>query len=155
MVSGSTVTLVFEGIDTASSVYLKYERGIFPIRDVAGNWAAALPWIELPFRVPDQPTDLTAAARAGAVQLTWGAPAAGIAGHQYRYKTNGAYRGWVEISQSASGGDNQASFTVPNLMNGTAYTFQVQTFDTLGTTRVFSDPSDEASATPRPRPSLR
>ena len=148
MVSGSTVTLVFEGIDTASSVYLEYERGIFPIRDVAGNWAAALDWIELPFRVPDQPTDLTAAARAGAVQLTWDAPPAGIAGHQYRYKTNGAYGGWVEISQSAFGGDNQASFTVPGLTNGTAYTFQVQAFATLGTNRVFSDPSDEASATP-------
>ena len=86
--------------------------------------------------VPAAPTDLTATAGTGQVELTWtmgGDGGSAIAKHQYRYRTGPTYlENWTDIPDSAAGGDNAASFTVVNLTIGLAHTFQVRAVNELG-----------------------
>ena len=91
----------------------------------------------------------------GEVVLSWDAhaPYLGFARHQYRYKTDGNYPAeWTDIPNSglnhALGGDgsNLTGYTVTGLVGGQVHTFQVRTY---GTSSSASDPSDEATATPR------
>ena len=107
------------------------------------------------------PANLTAAAGAGVgeVVLAWDRPAPQylIRGHEYRYKTDGAYPDeWTEIPTSGQGfvegeGANLAGWTVTGLVGGQAHTFQVRTVyrnndgDLLGN----SAASNEDGATPR------
>ena len=83
------------------------------------------------------PANLTAEAGAGVgeVVLAWDRPAPQylIRGHEYRYKTDGAYPDeWTEIPTSGQGfvegeGANLAGWTVTGLVGGQAHTFQVRT----------------------------
>ena len=86
--------------------------------------------------VPAAPTDLTATAGTGQVELTWtmgGDGGSAIAKHQYRYRTGPSYpENWTDIPNSAADGDNAASFTVVNLAIGLAHTFQVRAVNELG-----------------------
>ena len=86
--------------------------------------------------VPAAPTDLTATAGTGQVELTWtmgGDGGSAIAKHQYRYRTGSTYpEDWTDIPDSAADGDNAASFTVVNLTIGLAHTFQVRAVNELG-----------------------
>ena len=86
--------------------------------------------------VPAAPTDLTATAGTGQVELTWtmgGDGGSAIAKHQYRYRTGPSYpENWTDIPDSAADGDNAASFTVVNLAIGLAHTFQVRAVNELG-----------------------
>ena len=91
----------------------------------------------------------------GEVVLSWDAhaPYLGFARHQYRYKTDGDYPAeWTDIPNSglnhALGGDgsNLTGYTVTGLVGGQVHTFQVRTY---GSSSSASDPSDEATATPR------
>ena len=86
--------------------------------------------------VPAAPTDLTATAGTGQVELTWtmgGDGGSAIAKHQYRYRTGPSYpENWTDIPDSAADGDNAASFTVVNLTIGLAHTFQVRAVNELG-----------------------
>ena len=86
--------------------------------------------------VPAAPTDLTATAGTGQVELTWtmgGDGGSAIAKHQYRYRTGPSYpKNWTDIPDSAAAGDNAASFTVVNLTIGLAHTFQVRAVNELG-----------------------
>ena len=73
--------------------------------------------------------------------------------HQYRYKTDGDYPAeWTDIPNSGQndslGGDgsNLTGYTVTGLVGGQVHTFQVRTFTSLSSA---SDPSNEATATPR------
>ncbi len=86
--------------------------------------------------VPAAPTDLTATAGTGQVELAWtmgGDGGSAIAKHQYRYRTGPSYpENWTDIPDSAADGDNAASFTVVNLTIGLAHTFQVRAVNELG-----------------------
>ena len=86
--------------------------------------------------VPAAPTDLTATAGTGQVELAWtmgGDGGSAIAKHQYRYRTGPSYpENWTDIPDSAADEDNAASFTVVNLTIGLAHTFQVRAVNELG-----------------------
>ena len=124
-VSGSTVTLTFDEIDTTNGVELHYTRGIFPIRDRAGNAAAALDWTLLPYSRPADrpgaPTNLRATAGDGQVRLTWTAPAddGGEAIDEYEYEIN-------DSGVWTSTGGTSTSYTVSGLTNDQAYRFRVR-----------------------------
>ena len=102
------------------------------------------------------PANLMAEAGAGVgeVALSWDAYAPGLQfrRHQYRYKTDGNYAEWTDISNSglnhSLGGDgsNLTGYTVTGLVGGQVHTFQVRTYNSSSSA---SDPSDEATATPR------
>ena len=77
---------------------------------------------------PAAPTGLSATAGNRSVALAWNAPAsdADITRHEYRYKTDGSYPDtWKKIPYSATGDFNADGFTVTQLDNGTAHTFQL------------------------------
>ena len=103
-----------------------------------------------------QPANLTASAGAGVgeVALSWDAhaPQLKFSRHQYRYKTDGNYAAWTDIPNSGQndslGGDgsNLTGYTVTGLVGGQLHTFQVRTYSSSSSA---SDPSDEATATPR------
>ena len=103
-----------------------------------------------------QPANLMAEAGAGVgeVVLSWDAYAPGLSfrRHQYRYKTDGNYAGWTDIPNSglndteAGDGSNLTGYTVTGLVGGQLHTFQVRTYNSSSSA---SDPSDEATATPR------
>ena len=108
---------------------------------------------------PLTPQGLTAEAGAGVgeVVLSWTEPAAHLQydGHQYRYKTDGAYGSWTNIPDSgretAGDGANLAGWTVPGLVGGQEHTFQVRARIRYGTSpqlSVLSTASNEAMATP-------
>ena len=126
--------------------------GTDPLRDEAGNPAAAFSDYpvtnEVPATAPDAPASLEATPGDGSVTLRWTAPYDGgseVTGHQYRRKTTGAFGAWQDIALSAPGEANAGSFTVSSgLMNDTAYTFEVRARNPEGD----SGPSNEASATP-------
>ena len=102
------------------------------------------------------PANLMAEAGAGVgeVALSWDAYAPGLQfrRHQYRYKTDGNYAEWTDISNSglnhSLGGDgsNLTGYTVTGLVGGQSHTFQVRTYNSSSSA---SDPSNEATATPR------
>ena len=103
-----------------------------------------------------QPANLTASAGAGVgeVALSWDAhaPQLKFSRHQYRYKTDGNYAAWTDIPNSGQndslGGDgsNLTGYTVTGLVGGQLHTFQVRTYSSSSSV---SDPSDEATVTPR------
>ena len=104
-----------------------------------------------------QPANLMASAGSGAgeVVLSWDAhaPYLVFGRHQYRYKTDGDYPAeWTDIPNSGQndslGGDgsNLTGYTVTGLVGGQVHTFQVRTYTSSSSA---SDPSDEATATPR------
>ena len=104
-----------------------------------------------------KPANLEASAGAGVgeVALSWDAyaPYLVFVRHQYRYKTDGDYPAeWTDIPNSgqhatgAGDGSNLTGYTVTGLVGGQVHTFQVRTFTSLSSA---SDPSNEATATPR------
>ena len=103
-----------------------------------------------------KPANLTAAAAAGVgeVVLSWDAhaPQLVFTRHQYRYKTDGNYAAWTDIPNSgqhdtgAGDGSNLTGYKVTGLVGGQLHTFQVRTYNSSSSA---SDPSDEATATPR------
>ncbi len=98
---------------------------------------------------PDQPMNFAAAAAGnGEVMLSWDAPDPSdlsIQKYEYRQKAAGGNYplSWTAIPNSDH---TTASYTVPNLTNGTAYTFQVRAVNTQGSTE-----SAERTATPTVR----
>ena len=130
-VRGSTVTLRFDEIDTTNGVELQYTSGIFPIRDEAGNEAAELDWLMLPYGrpagKPDAPRNLRATAGDEQVRLRWDAPAddGGAAIEYYEYEIDSS-GDWI------STGGTSTSQTVSGLDNGQAYTFRVRARNSAG-----------------------
>ena len=90
--------------------------------------------------VPGAPMNLMAEATDGAVVLTWEAPAdddgAPITDYEYRIDGEGE---WISIDSP------DTTHTVTDLVNDTAYVFQVRAVNRIGR----SQPSDPAEATPR------
>ena len=88
---------------------------------------------------PPAPTNFVAKPGNEQVVLSWDAPASdsGVTRHDYQFKTDGSYGNWTAIANSAVGGANEASFTVPDLTNEVPHTFQL---------RVVSGDGDGAAA---------
>ena len=159
-VQDNTVRLRFEeGIDTTKGVFLEYKPGIFPIRDKAGNAAAALVWISLPYSRPADrpgaPTNLRATAGDGQVTLRWDAPAddGGAAIDEYEYEINDS-GDWI------STGGTSTSYTVSGLTNDQAYRFRVRARNRVdpGRASAFSPnvtPMEGAPPPPSPPPPPR
>ena len=87
------------------------------------------------------PTNFRATPGDAQVTLSWDEPASdsGVTHHDYSYKTDGAYGGWIEIDDSGPGETNEGSFTVTaDIVNDTAHTFQLRAGgadgDSLGAT---------------------
>ena len=107
------------------------------------------------------PANLTAlpGTGVGEVVLSWDAhaPHLAFARHQYRFKTDSAWGNWTDIPNSGQhssvGGDgsNLTGYTVTGLVGGQAHTFEVRTAipPAGGEMGLFSDSSNEDSATPR------
>ena len=75
------------------------------------------------------PTGFSAEAGDGEVTLSWNPPgsASGVTHHDYRFRTNGSYRNWIEIDDSGPGETNASGFTVTrDIVNDRAYTFQLR-----------------------------
>ena len=76
------------------------------------------------------PQNLTAKPGDGQAVLAWDAPpsGSGVTKHQYHFKTaGGSYpTSWTDIPNSAVGEANEDGYTVPNLTNETAYTFELR-----------------------------
>ena len=86
----------------------------------------------------------------GQAVLSWDAPASGsgVTKHQYRQKEgSGSYpANWTDIPNSAEGGANEDGYTVPDLTNETAYTFELKRF--VGTTESATAESNAVTPTP-------
>ena len=74
------------------------------------------------------PTNFRAMAGDGEVTLSWDEPASdsGVTHHDYRFRTDGDYEGWIEIDDSGPGETNASGFTVRPLENETEYTFELR-----------------------------
>ena len=143
-ISGATsaaYTVVEADLDAALTAKASWtDAGGFTNTLASASTAAVTPG------VPAAPSNLLAAPGDTTVALSWGEPAATIARHEYRFKTDGSYpAGWTAITDSAPGGGNATGITVPSLTNGLAYTFQVRAVDMDG---VEGEPAESATVTP-------
>ena len=126
-------TIRFEGTSTDVPLYWS-GRGTQSGHKVDGSRSS----------VPAQPTNFAAAPDgSGKVTLSWDAPATGVTGHEFRYKTgNGAYPAtYTTIANSGAGGANEEGFTVTGLTDEVVHTFELRAVNALGeSTAVESDP---------------
>ena len=128
-------------------------RGVAAVVLAAGLLGMAAP-VFAQVTAPGAPVGLVAVAGDLKVTLNWKEPdsdgGAPITGYEYRYKSMGnSYpAGWTAVPDDALGvGASLGAYLIqPNLMNGTAYTFQVRAVNSEGG----GTPSDEATATPQP-----
>ena len=99
------------------------------------------------------PTNFRAMAGDAQVTLSWDEPASdsGVTHHDYRFRTDGDYEGWIEIDDSGPGETNASGFTVTALENGTEYTFELRAGgddgDSLAADEVRVTPTGEAAPT--------
>ena len=79
----------------------------------------------------EPPTGLTATPGDREAVLRWTPPAAdsGFTRHQYRYRTDGDFGGWTDISDSGPGGANASRYTVTDLANAVEHTFELRARD--------------------------
>ena len=139
--TSATYTVVEADLDAALTAKASWtDAGGFTNTLASASTAAVTPG------VPAAPSNLLAAPGDMTVALSWGEPAATIARHDYRFKTDGSYPDdWTAIADSAPGGANATGITVSSLTNGLAYTFQVRAVDTDG---LEGDPAESATVTP-------
>ena len=118
-------------VQAGEAVVVSYIRpATSPIQDFAGNAAASFA-VTIPARVagvaPAAPNKFAANAGNAHVTLKWTTPDNGgktITGFEYRQKEGtGSFGTWMAIPDS---GPYTTSYTVPNLVNGTDYTFEVR-----------------------------
>ena len=74
---------------------------------------------------PAKPSNLRFDQGDGAAMLSW-SEQNNVDRHEYRYRTTGAYGSWTEIPDSATGGANASGFTIPGVVGGFTYHFQVR-----------------------------
>ena len=118
-------------VQAGEAVVVSYIRpATSPIQDFAGIAAASFA-VTIPARVagvaPAAPNKFAANAGNAHVTLKWTTPDNGgktITGFEYRQKEGtGSFGTWMAIPNS---GPYTTSYTVPNLVNGTDYTFEVR-----------------------------
>ena len=89
-----------------------------------------------PRTTPAAPINLSATPGNKAVTLAWTPPDAGgsvITKYQYHRKEGtGSFGAWQDIPSSGVGEPNETRYTVTNLTNGTAYTFEVRATNAAG-----------------------
>ena len=128
-------------------------RGVAAVLLVAGLLGMAAP-AGAQVTTPGAPEGLDAVAGDLKVTLNWKDPesdgGAPVTGYEYQYKSMGnSYPpGWTTVPSEALGvGAGLDIYLIqPNLMNGTAYTFQVRAVNSEGG----GTPSEEVTATPQP-----
>ena len=107
-----------------------------------------------PSAKPAAPTGLTATAGNGTVTLSWTAGSNGgsaITGWKYTKKADGSWDDdWTAVPNS---GANTTSYTVPDLTNGTAYTFKVRAVNANGDGAESAESASVTPATAPPAPS--
>ena len=142
---GDTLGVVAGGADTRSVTVsgltngTEYGFAVYAVNSV-GAGPLRVRWITLP---PGAVENLSATAGNGQVTLRWAAPASNgdVPITQYQYSSDRGAN-WLDVS----GGGNARSYTVPNLTNGTAYTFAVRAVNSAG-----EGPASSVSATPTTR----
>ena len=135
---GSDMTLPDEDMAVGHQVSLAEGENVIKMEVTSQDGTAMETYMVTVTRAvapPATPTGLTATAGNGHVALAWDAPAsdADITHHEYRYKTDSDYQdNWKAIPYSAPGGFNEDGFTVTNLDNDTAHTFQLRAVNAGG-----------------------
>ena len=135
------------GATTTAHTVTGLENGTaytFNIRahNASGNGTESNEAIAIPVAIPATPTGFTVTPGDGLVSLQWtGVDDATITGWQYRYKTEGGYGPWTDISGS---GPTTTAHIVTGLENGIAHTFKLRAHNASGN----GAESDEATATP-------
>ena len=139
--TSGTWTTVVDGAETTTATIFDLTNGTryrFRVRarNGAGNgepsgWVGATP-----AGPPGAPDDLTASPSDGAIRLKW-TPAVSdyvpVLKYQFQQKSDQAEFGdWVDIPDSGRDGANSASYSVPDLDNGTEYTFGVRAVNSSG-----------------------
>ena len=93
---------------------------------------SGLPAVILPEAASlEPPTALRATPGDREAVLRWTPPAAdsGFTRHQYRYRTDGSWERWTDISDSGPGGANASRYTVTDLANAVEHTFELRARD--------------------------
>ncbi len=151
----NTHTLSGRGADPVSAsgrAARRLRAGFLTLFLIVLGAAALAPQIA---RAQDQTPALTAAPGPGQVTLSWTMSSLGFT-TQWRYRQKegaGEYGGW----QNIPGGEGIRRHTIGGLTAGVAYTFQVTGAYLTGVRRTitnYANPSNEASATPTPVPSV-
>ena len=95
---------------------------------------------------PVAPGDLRATPQDGSVRLRWNDPNdSNIDRYQFRYKSDGDFNAWADISGSDA---STTDYTVSPLTNGTEYTFEVRAVDSDRAEGDQAGPASSATATP-------
>ncbi len=116
-------------------------------RGTTGDGPASNEVSAMPAREPAAPTGLSASARHQAAELAWTDPNdSDITKYQYQQKTTGDWTSWTDIAGS---GATTTSYRAFDLDNGTAYTFRIRAVGAAA-----GEASNEATATPVPRPGM-
>ena len=141
--SSSGATTITHDVTTGLTDGATYEYRIRAHKGTGNAVKYSLPSsaarIALPAAFPSAPTGLKATPRAGSVALSWKNPN-DTSIYKWQYSSdNGA--NWTDVPNSTA---TTASYTVPNLTDGTAYTFKVRAVNYKGN----SDASEGATATP-------
>ena len=125
-----------------------------PVRDTAGNPADALTGRTVA-NLPGAPASLTAAAGDTEAVLSWTAPTSdggsAVLKYQYRFKTTGEYPDWSDVPDGPDAGtdqDDERSYTVTGLANGTEHTFQVRAVNSVGEGSPAEDTATPATTLP-------
>ena len=122
--TSGTMAAVTVDIDLSSQPSLPATHSGYTFAKAAGSEPVEI--------LPDTrgPQNLTAAPGDGQAVLAWDAPpsGSGVTKHQYHFKTTGGSypTSWTDIPNSAVGEANEDGYTVPNLTNETAYTFELR-----------------------------
>ena len=110
--------------------------------DWSGVSTVALKIVEKPPAAPSEPKNLRALPGNMVVNLSWRTPDSdggrAITSYEYRQRADGESTWNPDFGTIPDSGPSTVSYTVPDLTNGTTYTFQVRARNTIGAGAVSS-----------------